>query len=140
MSRLWLQKAFLRSVKTRSSRPRRLDTEKRRGEKRPLSLDPLRLYPRIQAADGEERRTAWVKQNDVARQGERVMPAFVFFRRRDIERELGLILAGNLIVDIPKDRKSPLPHEQQMIAEMVRELTDAARSRRLATLERMAAV
>ena len=61
-------------------------------------------------------------------QGERMMPTFAFFRRHDIEQEVGLILAGNLIVDIPKDRKSPLPHEQQMITEILQKLTDGARS------------
>ena len=61
-------------------------------------------------------------------QGEPVMPTFAFFRRHDIEQEVGLILAGNLIVDIPKGRKSPLPHEQQMITEILQKLTDGARS------------
>lgn len=56
------------------------------------------------------------------------MPTFAFFRRRDIEREVGLILAGNLVVDIPKSRKSPLPHEQRMIAKIIQKLTDGARS------------
>ena len=60
--------------------------------------------------------------------GERMMPIFAFFRRRDIEQELGLTLAGNLIIDIPKSRKSPLPHEQQMITEILQKLADSARS------------
>jgi len=55
------------------------------------------------------------------------MPLFIFARRRDIERENGLILAGQMIVDIPK-RKKPKRRQQQMIAEIVQRLTADARS------------
>jgi len=56
------------------------------------------------------------------------MPVFVFMRRHDIERETGLILAGQLIVDIPKSRKKPRRREQQMVAKIVQRLTAAAQS------------
>jgi hypothetical protein len=55
------------------------------------------------------------------------MPVFVFGRRSDIERETGLILAGQLIVDIPKT-KTPKRRQQRMIAEIVERLTADARS------------
>ena len=43
---------------------------------------------------------------EVARErAQPVFPAFVFHRRRHIELEAGLILAGTLFVDIPKDDK-----------------------------------
>ena len=58
-----------------------------------------------------KRRRTTIAQTDHQGGDQRVMPLFAFFRRRDIEQELGLTLAGNLIVDIPKSRKSPLPHE-----------------------------
>ena len=63
-----------------------------------------------------------------AEHGQRITPRFAFIRRLDLEREAGLLLAGNLIVDIPKTRKSPLPHEQQMITEILQKLADGARS------------
>lgn len=57
-----------------------------------------------------------------------VMPAFVFARRRDIEIETGLILAGNLVVDdIPRTTK-PGPQQRCMIAELVQRLSAAARA------------
>jgi hypothetical protein len=56
------------------------------------------------------------------------MPVFVFKRRRDIEHEAGLILAGHLIVDVPKSRKKPKQREQQMIVEIVQRLTAQAQS------------
>jgi hypothetical protein len=55
------------------------------------------------------------------------MPAFVFVRHADIERETGLILAGKLIVDIPKSTK-PKGKHQRMIAKIVQQLIDHARS------------
>jgi hypothetical protein len=55
------------------------------------------------------------------------MPVFVFGRRSDIERETGLILAGQLIVDIPKTKK-PKRRQQRMIVEIVERLSAAARS------------
>jgi hypothetical protein len=58
---------------------------------------------------------------------QQIMPLFIFARRRDIERETGLILAGQLIVDIPKRRK-PKRREQQMLAAIVQQLTAQAQS------------
>jgi len=58
---------------------------------------------------------------------EPIMPVFVFDRRRDIELEVGFILAGTLIVDIPS--KTILSDDdQQLIAEIVQALTARARS------------
>lgn len=72
------------------------------------------------------------RQGAQAEQGDqRFMPRFAFIRRLDLEREAGLLLAGTLIVDIPKSRKTPLPHEEQMIAEIIRELVDAAEAGKL---------
>jgi hypothetical protein len=59
---------------------------------------------------------------------ELIMPVFVFMRRRDIERENGFILAGQLIVDIPRSRKKPKRREQQMITEIVQLLSANAQS------------
>jgi hypothetical protein len=59
------------------------------------------------------------------------MPLFIFVRRSDIERETGLILAGQLIVDIPKKTKKPKRRQQQMINEIMQQLTDGARSGQL---------
>ena len=56
-----------------------------------------------------------------------IMPFFVFARRRDIEREMGFILAGRLFVDIPK-RKKPNRRQQRLIKESVQRLTEAAAS------------
>jgi len=47
------------------------------------------------------------------------MPVFAFLRRRDVELETGLILAGQLIVDIPKHAKMKKRH-QRLIAAIVR--------------------
>jgi hypothetical protein len=55
------------------------------------------------------------------------MPFFVFWRRPDIEREADFILAGQLIVDIPKTKK-PKRRQQRMIAEIVQRLTASAQS------------
>jgi hypothetical protein len=57
-----------------------------------------------------------------------IMPVFVFIRRRDIERETGLILAGTLIVDIPSSRKKLKRREQQMIVEIGQRLIEMAQS------------
>jgi hypothetical protein len=62
---------------------------------------------------------------------DRVMPLFAFFRRRDIERETGMILAGKLIVDIPKTTKKPKRRHQRLIAEIVQRLTEGARSQQM---------
>jgi hypothetical protein len=59
------------------------------------------------------------------------MPVFAFARRSDVKRENGLILAGQLIVDIPKSKKLKRRH-QQMIADIIRRLTTAARSGQMA--------
>src|SRR5215831_2590333 len=58
---------------------------------------------------------------------EPVSPAFMFGRRRDIELETGLILAGTLVVDLPKNAKVKRRHERR-ISEMVQQLVEAARS------------
>jgi hypothetical protein len=49
-------------------------------------------------------------------------PVFAFFRRRDVELENDLILAGQLIVDIPKHAKMKERH-QRLIAAIVQWLT-----------------
>jgi hypothetical protein len=56
-----------------------------------------------------------------------VMPAFVFWRRRDIELEAGFILAGQLIVDLPNEGEVT-QHEQEMVSAIVQQLTAAAQS------------
>jgi hypothetical protein len=61
----------------------------------------------------------------------RIMPAFVFERRHDIELEAGFTLAGHLIVDLPRNLKKLTENEQQMLAGIVRQLTDDAQSGRL---------
>jgi hypothetical protein len=58
------------------------------------------------------------------------MPLFVFARRRDIEIEAGLTLAGQLIVDIPKRKKLKQCY-QQMIVEIAHRLTAEAQSGRM---------
>jgi hypothetical protein len=58
-----------------------------------------------------------------------IMPVFLFARRSDIERESGLILAGQLVVDIPiPKRKKPKRREQQMVVKIVQRLTADAQS------------
>ena len=52
---------------------------------------------------------------------------FMFGRRRDIELETGLLLAGMLVVDLPKDAKLKRRH-RRMIGEIVQRLSAAARS------------
>ena len=56
-----------------------------------------------------------------------VMPVFAFMRRHDIELETGLVLAGTLIVDIPKKTKLE-SHHQTMIALIIQHLTEWAKS------------
>jgi hypothetical protein len=58
------------------------------------------------------------------------MPVFVFARRRDIEIETGMLLAGHLIVDIPKDTE-PTREQQYMLAEIIQRLTAEARAGRM---------
>jgi hypothetical protein len=60
-----------------------------------------------------------------------VMPVFCFGRRSDIERETGLLLAGNLVVDIPKGMEKPTRKQQYMIAEIIQRLTAEARAGRM---------
>jgi hypothetical protein len=56
-------------------------------------------------------------------------PVFVFARRRDIEIETGLTLAGNLVVDIPKGRIGP--HHEQGIQKIMDRLYAEVRSGRM---------
>jgi hypothetical protein len=57
----------------------------------------------------------------------RIMPAFVFERRRRIELEAGFILAGQLIVDIRKGKKLKPSHERRVQA-IVASLLDFVQS------------
>ena len=57
-----------------------------------------------------------------------IYPLFVFFRRRDTERANGFVLAGRLIVDIPKKKKKAIRRQQHMIIEIVERLSKQARS------------
>jgi len=57
----------------------------------------------------------------------RVMPAFVFARRPDIEHQGGLLLAGILVVDLPKAAKEN-KRDMRLVEEIVQELTERARS------------
>ena len=54
-------------------------------------------------------------------------PAFMFGRLRHIEIETGLILAGTLVVDLPKDRE-PKRKQKRMINEIVQQLIAAVRA------------
>jgi hypothetical protein len=57
-------------------------------------------------------------------------PAFMFGRLRDVEIEAGLILAGTLVVDLPKDRE-PKRKQKRMVYEIVQRLTMAAQAGQL---------
>jgi hypothetical protein len=57
----------------------------------------------------------------------RIMPAFVFGRRRDIELEAGFILAGQLFVDIRKRKKLKPSHERK-IGSIIQELLHLVQS------------
>jgi hypothetical protein len=61
------------------------------------------------------------------------MPMFVFHRRRDVELEAGFILAGQLIVDIPKkgNMTKLKRRDQRMVNEIIQKLTDECRSGRM---------
>jgi hypothetical protein len=59
-----------------------------------------------------------------------VMPAFVFHRRRHVELEAGFILAGQLIVDIPKTKK-PKERDRRMVMKIIQQLTAEAQSGRM---------
>jgi hypothetical protein len=54
-------------------------------------------------------------------------PAFMFGRLRHIEIEAGLILAGTLVVDLPKDRE-PKRKQKRMVNEIVQRLTAAVQA------------
>jgi len=58
---------------------------------------------------------------------DRTYPLFVFGRRCDIELETGLILAGMLVVDIPKGTKLKRRH-QRLVARIIQELLQHAQS------------
>jgi hypothetical protein len=55
------------------------------------------------------------------------MPLFVFDRRRDIEQEANFLLAGTLIVNIPKN-KANKPRNRQQVSDIVTTLVDMARA------------
>jgi hypothetical protein len=55
-----------------------------------------------------------------------IMPLFVFERRRDIELEAGFVLAGQLIIDIPK-RPKPKRCHALLVERIVGELCARAR-------------
>jgi hypothetical protein len=66
--------------------------------------------------------------------GNIIMPAFVFARRRDIELTAGFILAGRLVMDVPKPaegvgRKMP-KHVARKVDEIIRVLATRALSGR----------
>jgi hypothetical protein len=54
-------------------------------------------------------------------------PAFLFIRLRDIEVEGGYVLAGQLILDLPKGTKPKKKHERY-IRDIIGHLTDQFRS------------
>ena len=54
-------------------------------------------------------------------------PAFMFGRLRDIELETGLILTGQLVVDLPKDRE-PNRKQKRMVNKIVQRLTAAVQA------------
>jgi hypothetical protein len=56
------------------------------------------------------------------------MPLFVFQRRRHAEIEGGFTLAGQLVIDLPKQ---PNREGQQIVAHIIRLLTDEAKSGRM---------
>jgi len=59
-----------------------------------------------------------------------IFPAFAFQRRRHVELEAGFILAGQLIVDIPKPKgtKKLKRRHQRLIEGIIQQLTARARS------------
>jgi hypothetical protein len=60
---------------------------------------------------------------------EPAFPLFVFIRRRAIEIETGLALAGILVVDIPKGQMGP--RQEEMVREIMDRLYAAVRSGRM---------
>jgi hypothetical protein len=55
------------------------------------------------------------------------MPLFVFERRRDIEQEANFLLAGTIVVDIPK-KKAKKPRNQRLVSAILQDLTNMARA------------
>jgi hypothetical protein len=62
-----------------------------------------------------------------------IMPVFVFERRRDVELEAGYILAGDLVVNIPKPKPSDeIPAQaQRMTAAIIQKLIGMFESGRI---------
>jgi hypothetical protein len=60
-----------------------------------------------------------------------VMPAFVFERSRHVELEAGFVLAGQLIVDIPKGKLKG--RHKRIVQGIIQRLTTEARSGRMPT-------
>src|SRR5271169_4802999 len=60
-----------------------------------------------------------------------IFPMFVFDRRSHVEREVGYILAGQLIVDIP-DAKTLKRRHQRLVEEIIDQLIADAQSGRMA--------
>jgi hypothetical protein len=58
---------------------------------------------------------------------ELIFPAFVFARRSDIEREAGLLLVGQLVLDIPSDTKEVTRRELQNFVEIAQQLAEGVR-------------
>ena len=56
-----------------------------------------------------------------------VMPAFMFERRSHVEHEAGFILAGQLVVDLPKGTE-PTERHKRMVQDIINQLTAEARS------------
>ena len=60
------------------------------------------------------------------------MPAFVFARRRDIELESSLVLAGRLFLDEPKPTGEDVPDRvKRMTTDIIQQLTAMVRSGRM---------
>jgi hypothetical protein len=63
-------------------------------------------------------------------EAKQIMPAFVFNRQRDIELETGLLLAGDLIVNIPDGAESAESY-QQISKSIVQRLIEMAKSKQM---------
>jgi hypothetical protein len=87
-----------------------------------------KVFPGIEIITGPEAEEliAAVRAGNV----NQVMPAFVFNRRRDIELETGLILAGDLFVDVP-DGAEIESRYQQICESIVQPLIEMAKSKRM---------
>ena len=53
-------------------------------------------------------------------------PVFIFRRRRDVELELGIMLAGDLIIDIPYTRKNLNRRQWRLVIEIFKQLAETA--------------